>query len=385
MISPGDGSTLRGLVVYQHLPHYRADVFAELQSGSSIEWTFAADVRSSDGSIPTIPVTQFSRFVRLHNHWRGNVLWQSNLLSLLVRERFDAVVFLGDASYVSTWAGATLSRLLGSRVFFWTIGWHRPERGARRFVRLGFYRLADTLLLYGRTAERIGADMGHPRDRMTVIGNSMSAQPVAITDPEGLVDRLAALGPEVVTAVVRLNPHKGLHLLIRAVARLNEGGRRVCVLLVGTGPDEDRLRQLADELDVELTLLGAVYSADTLAQIYARTSVTVIPLNGGLTCIQSLAHGVPVITTDDPYQWRPESEAVRPGVTGAHYVDGSIDDLAARIECWLDRVRADRDGVSADCRREVAAHWSAQAQASAITAAVEAGLARASEHEGVPK
>lgn len=358
------------LTVYQHLPHYRGEVFAELQATPGMDWVFAADLQSADGSIPTIPPGRFTSFSRLRNHWYGPVLWQSGLVSLVLRKRYDAVVFLGDAAYASSWLAALICRARGSKVAFWTIGWHRPETGLRRRVRLGFYRLAHTLLVYGHTGKRIGASLGYPADRMTVVGNSTSSHVVHVHEPQPLQASLPAPGGDVVTAVVRLTELKALHLLIRAAGVLRTRGRPVIVVLAGGGPESEALRSLAGSEGVDLRLLGPVYSTPALDAIYACTAVTVVPLNAGLTCIQSLSYGRPVITTDDPYQWAPESEAIRPGVTGGLYADGSVESLADVIEDWLARVRADGPAVAAACKREVAMRWTPAAQAAAISAAV---------------
>lgn len=377
MTSPTSGPLVRVLVVYQHLPHYRGEVFAELESSDRVRWTFAADLDSRDGTIPTIPPARLREFHRLRNRWFGPALWQSGLLGLLVRQRFDAVVFLGDVAYVSTWVASAVARARGSKVLFWTIGWHRPERGVRRWVRLCFYRLSHALLLYGIEGERLGIALGYPPERLNVIGNSTSSHPVSaerLTDAQpSVTTSLPSPGSDVVTAVVRLMAPKGLDLLIRAAAELTANGRPVTVLLVGTGPEEGMLRELAVSLRVDARFLGAVYSPEVLQTVYERTSVTVVPLRAGLTCTQSLHYGVPVITTDDPYKRMPESDAIRPGVTGGLYVDGSVHSLASTIDVWLDRMRADRATIAEHCQIE-AERWTPAAHAAAISAVVAAVL-----------
>lgn len=358
------------LTVYQHLPHYRAEVFAELQAAPGMDWEFAADLQSDDGSIPTIPPERFVALHRLRNHWLRSVLWQSGLLELVLRRRFDAVVFLGDAAYASTWLAAVVCRARGSKVLFWTIGWHRPDQGVRRWIRLAFYRIAHALLIYGHTGKRIGVSLGYPESRITVVGNSTSSHAVQSDDSAAVTEALPPLGRDVVTAVVRLNELKGLHLLIRAATLLGARGRPVVVVLAGAGPQAGALRRLAESEGVDLRLLGPVYSTAALNLIYERTSVTVVPLNAGLTCIQSLAYGRPVITTDDPYKWAPESEAIRAGVTGGLYTDGSVASLADVIEEWLTRMRADGPSIAEACKQEVELRWTPRAQAAAIAAAV---------------
>lgn len=365
----------RVLIVYQHLPHYRSGVFGELQNKADITYEFAADTVSRDGSIPTIPAISLREFHGLTNRWFGPFLWQAGLIRLLLREKFQAVIFLGDVAYLSTWVGAAMCRAFGIQVLYWTIGWHRPERGLRKHARLTFYRIPHALLLYGNTAQRIGRKLGYPVDRMTVIGNSHTSHPASDEAATSLAmnelqDLLPESGDEVLTAVVRLNPAKRLDLLLRAAARLRDVGRPVKVLLVGAGPEREALLKLAADLDIELRLTGPIYCADQLKHVYERTTVTVVPACAGLTAVQSLAHGRPVITCEDEYHQMPESECVRPGYTGDFYEDGSVESLATSISNWLDRMKSDKEAVVTACHKELEMRWSPQGHSAAIHSVV---------------
>ncbi len=72
----------------------------------------------------------------------------------------------------------------------------------------------------------------------------------------------------------RLEPYKGHHILLRAVAQLE---RPVRVVLVGEGPQRQRLEQLARELGIaeRVEFTGPVPQA-RLAEIYARADLFVL-------------------------------------------------------------------------------------------------------------
>jgi hypothetical protein len=89
--------------------------------------------------------------------------------------------------------------------------------------------------------------------------------------------------------------------------------------------------------------------------------------------MQSLAHGVPVITDDDPYTQAPEADAVVHEITGARYRAGSIEDLATAIQRWLDRVNTDGLAVARACRDELEARWTPAAQSRAILSILKSG------------
>lgn len=361
---------LNVLVVYQHLPHYRKGVFLELEQSPGWDVHFAAGRSSRDPGIETIPMTELQRTHELRNTWVGPFLWQRDLMRLLLRP-WDIVIFLGDVAYVSTWAGAAVSRLLGRRVAFWTIGWHRPERGPRRLVRVAFYRLAHRLLLYGNVARRIGVSQGYPAERTTIVKNSRDHVDGSLAE-DG--DRLAAIRAGLrevrlpaVGAVVRLTDGKRLELILEAVARIEQsGGPRLAVVLAGEGPMTESLRQQAAELNVDIHLLGAIYGDEALTEFYQKCLVTVLPSLAGLTTIQSMQYGRPVITHNDEFDQAPEYEAIRCGVTGDLYQKGNVDALAEAVRRWVLKVQESPVEVEMACKEAVREGWTPESSARAI-------------------
>jgi glycosyltransferase involved in cell wall biosynthesis len=262
--------------------------------------------------------------------------------------------------------------MLGHTVLFWTIGWHRPERGLKRLLRLSFYRLANCLLLYGTTGQDIGRSLGYPADRMELIYNSFESSLGSERDPVShseLIGRLPTDGI-CIGAVVRLNPVKQLNLIIEAASVLGSRGQDVNVLLVGEGPARDDLAQLAAKLGVRLCMPGAAYGQSDLEAVYEKLALTVVPAVAGLTVMQSLAFGTPVVSNDDRYGQAPESGAIISGETGCFYATGDVAALADSIAYWLDVLKSDPEAVAQRCRTEVTERWSSDAQATAIVDAV---------------
>lgn len=359
------GRPIRVLVVAESLSHYRYDVYRNLENSPGLDVEFAAGPRSRDGSVAVIPTSMLNTVHVVQNRSFGGFYWQSGLFGVVRRNHPDVVIYFGDSRFISTWLSGAFQRICGRGVLFWTIGWGRPEGGIQRLYRLAFYRIANRLLLYGNVGMRVGIAMGYPSDRMTVIYNSISEPYVRALSPDAL-DQLSARLPSgeypVVTAVVRLNAKKRLDLLIEAAAILEKSGCHVSVLLVGDGPDRGRIERLSRSLNVAVYCLGPAYSSAELKLVYDRTTVTVVPSYAGLTTIQSLNYGVPVITHNFEYEQVPESEAIEPGVTGSVYDHGDAQSLARAIVHWIARQANHREFTASRCREAVAAQWSPAAQ-----------------------
>lgn len=361
------------MVAYQHLPHYRKDVFQQLEATPGLDVHFVADVEAR-GGIKTLDGAELHRFSAVRNRWCGSWLWQQGLVRLWLRELPDVTIALGDVRYVSTWVLAALSRMTGRRTYFWTHGWTRQEGGPKRALRMAFYRLADGLLVYGDYARRYGAGLGYSENRMVTVYNS-SAVSDQQDEPEWAERLPARDAATYIGAVLRLSPGKQLGDIVRAAAALRHDGRAdVEVLLVGNGPDEERLVGLAAELGVPLHLPGAAYGEDSLREVYDRLACTVVPDLAGLSAIQSLRMGVPVVTHDDPTHQAPESESVVPGVTGEVFPRGNVDDLVDAIDRCLQRLAVDPAGVAAACRAEVEERWNARAQVERIVPVITHGM-----------
>ena len=98
----------KAAIVYHYFAHYRTPVFRALaDSSTGVEYYFLGDPVPSD-DIKRIDfnneVKLSERFIPLKNIWFWKqFLWQKGLLSGLRKNNFDAVIFLGDIKFISTW------------------------------------------------------------------------------------------------------------------------------------------------------------------------------------------------------------------------------------------------------------------------------------------
>ncbi|HEY1569734.1 MAG TPA: glycosyltransferase family 4 protein [Pseudonocardiaceae bacterium] len=131
-----------------------------------------------------------------------------------------------------------------------------------------------------------------------------------------------------VVCVSRMVPRKGQDLLVRALPALRATVPDAVLLLVGGGPDRDRVTALAEATGVaeHVVLTGSVPTAE-LAAHYAAGDVYAMPSRTrgggldveafGLVYLEASATGLPVVAGRSGGA----PETVRDGVTG-HVVDG---------------------------------------------------------------
>jgi glycosyltransferase involved in cell wall biosynthesis len=361
---------VRVALVLAHLPHYRYGLFTQIEEHAE-SVAFISGDNSKAGNIASIPPGTFKIERTVRNKWFGPLLWQRGVASALRKSDPKVVIFTGDPKYLSTWVNALIARARGQKVLFWTIGWHKPDQGLRRFVRLAFYYLAHELLIYGDHGSKLGVTAGYPASRINVVYNScesLTNSDVESLSPESLPDG----SRPVVGAVIRLSHGKGLEEVIKSVAYLKEHhGIEADCLIVGEGPARKELETLAAELNVRLFLPGALYSQRGLTEVYQKLTVTVVPKAAGLTVLQSMSEGTPVVTISDPYQQMPEFEAIIDGVTGSLIKEASGPFIAAACAEWIGRIADSPKQIYQDCITEIQHKWTPKAQTKRILEVVQ--------------
>lgn len=365
--------TQKILVVQESLSHYRVGVLQKLDESTGFRITFAAGDpknRKTVGVIPTFSRELLKDTVILRNHRIGPMLWQSGLLKLVFSKRFDAVLLPGNASHLSTWAALLACRTVRIRSLLWTIGWHRPDSNwVKGRIRRTFYGLANRLLLYGEDGYRFGVAAGMPSKAMTVVGNSYSRATQEDHGKETIIELSGSLeDPSIrlVGGIVRLTEGKRLDLLVEAVATLRARGENIGIRLAGSGPMQGAIERRALSLGVPIEFTGAIFASHNIERFYESLDATVLPERAGLSVIQSLSYGTPVVTVDDPTRQVPEFRAVIPSQTGFLYKAGNIGSLADSISQCLTMIDQNSSGVREQCRQEVNSNWSVDSHASRI-------------------
>lgn len=148
-------------------------------------------------------------------------------------------------------------------------------------------------------------EAGFSGDAMQVLSEGVP-QSIIIDDAE-VPDLPLGDGPPHLVHVGRLVDHKGTHVAIRALARLDEdhGLHDVCLDIIGTGDLAyiESLKQLVQELGLvdRVAFVGFIPHAEVLDRFKQYTAVLVNslweePLAG--TIAEGMARGLPVVTTD---------------------------------------------------------------------------------------
>jgi len=175
-----------------------------------------------------------------------------------------------------------------------------------------------------------GAD---PR-RMTIIRNGVDTGAIQAISPAGDDVDLIYFG--------RLKNHKNVDQTLRAVALLRARWPGISLLVIGSGPEETKLKDLARTLGIErnVTFTGSIDRYEEVIARVKRAKLFVHPSTkeggGSITLLEANACGLPAIVVRHPMGVDPS--LVQDGRNGFWAEDLSPPAIAAVIERCLDDV-----------------------------------------------
>lgn len=179
----------------------------------------------------------------------------------------------------------------------------RPITGSIRALYLATARLSRITIAVSPKVEQRLIDWGLPRERIVVIPNGLDVPAMRFdSQARDAARREFGIAPDttVIGSVGRLHPIKRFDALIaEAAPHLRDGAH---LLLVGAGPERQRLEELARSLGVvdRLSLPG---ERSDVARLLAAMDVYVAPSREetfGLAVLEALAAGLPAVVGQCP-------------------------------------------------------------------------------------
>ena len=206
-----------------------------------------------------------------------------------------------------------IARLKRKPFILWTGIWMRLQTPFHRLawpLTRYIYHHADAIVVYGEHVKRYLINEGVPAERIFIAAHAVDNEAYNQTVPEE--DKLALLrqlgissDQKVVLYLGRLVEEKGVPYLIEAFASLQR--EDAVLVIVGTGPEKERLEYLVSERGItnQVRFAGYVPPEKTLpyyaiAWVFGFPSITTPYFKEpwGLVVNEAFNQGVPVIATE---------------------------------------------------------------------------------------
>lgn len=219
----------------------------------------------------------------------------------------------------------------------WNVIEHRCIKGSRAVSTVVFFESALHRLIgaYSKHVDRFVVpsrfyidklvEWGWPRERFVHVPNFVDVSELLPNGPPG----------EPFIFVGRLAPEKGLLTFVKAVAQSG-----VHAQIVGTGPQEEEVRALAQQTGARIEFLG-YRSGDDLFETIRRARALVLPSewyeNAPMSVLEAYALGRPVLGA----AIGGIPELIKDGETGGTFESGNIQSLADCLRRFAEKSEAD--------------------------------------------
>jgi len=259
------------------------------------------------------------------------------LLPALIRDKFD-LIDCCSTPYFPMFACKLCSQLRGTPLMatwleYWGDEWHRylgRWGSVAMVIEKASLHLPDWIVAISEHTKTSLVRHGVSPGRIRVI-------PLGI-DWKAIEASVASREASDVIFVGRLIKEKNVDQLIWVVKRLAQRRRDIKCLIVGDGPERQRLERLVSELDLlrNLKFWGFVPTAEEVYSLMRASKVFALPSireGFGLTVIEANACGLPVITVAAKHN--AASDLVVEGQNG-FICDPTEEAIAERLELLLE-------------------------------------------------
>jgi glycosyltransferase involved in cell wall biosynthesis len=271
-------------------------------------------------------------------------------LRYLLSKKPDTIICTGvDFHQIHTLLIFVIFRLILRKNFFWwshaTLGNQGP---AGAYVRKLIYKSSTGILAYSQKGRDNLLRMGIQTDNICVVNNSLNKSDYGFLNTD--ISKPPFKDPVKIIFCGRITKSKKLDLLVKALNIIHKTttiGFHCDIIGAGntTSLKEEVIRlQLSDRIIFH----GAVYDNE-LASFLIKADLMVYPGGIGLSIVQALSYGIPVITTDNQGLQMPEIELLVPDKNGSLYKDDSAEDLAAKIMLWRAKLENSGNEISQYC------------------------------------
>jgi glycosyltransferase involved in cell wall biosynthesis len=197
------------------------------------------------------------------------------------------------------------------------------------------FNLVDAHVDYTEEAFEIFGSYGVPKEKIFIIYNSPDTD--LILAEKAKIEGINTVLPENplrLLHVGRLVKWKRVDMLMDVFNRLLKDFPTAELVIIGTGPEEQNLKNQAQLLGIEHRVIftGGVYEMTTLGQYFNASLVYVLAGMGGLSINDAMCFDKPIVCAVADGT---EKKLVRDGYNGYIFEDGNANDLFKKLTILL--------------------------------------------------
>ena len=338
----------RILFITNFFPTYRKSIWERLSSSDNIEIKFFFDPIQNDGiNVEDVFSQKEYSFNNIRNYYFfGIVIWQSNVIKECFFTPFNKVIFLGDMNILSTWICVLICKFRKKKTLFWTHGFYGNENFIKHSIRVLFYSIANSFLVYEQRGKELMVKSGFDPSRIFVVYNSLNYdlqkkyfETYQKTNHKKSFTFFEEPELKTILFLGRLTSIKKVNLLIESLKSLNSTKIKYNLLIIGEGPQKTILEKLSKK-GIELGWIhfyGKTYDESELSDLIYSSDLMISPGNTGLNSVHALSYGTPVGTHNNFEKQMPEAAIIENKKTGFFFKENDSSDLSLKIDMWFSK------------------------------------------------
>ena len=338
------------LLIEPVLAHYRRDLYENYLRNTHFDFKIIGGkdyqgIKSlQNGQFETLDYNSIGLFKHRFYYLRRSIRYTFSI-------RPDVIICSGvDFHLIHTLIIYFLYHIFLRRDFYW---WSHGTMGNQgkigQFMRKLFYRFSSGVFVYSVMGKDNLLEMGVKPTNIQVVNNSINKSEYGCLSGN-LSYKTPADGTFSILFCGRITKGKKLEVLLQALAYMKQKYALQLRCKIVGGGGYDFLQKMADELDILdiVDFVGEKYGEE-LFIYFQSANIFVYPGGIGLSLLQALSFGLPVITTDNIHLHGPEIELILPGKNGDFFQDGSYENLAERIIYWKKKISESEEEIRTVC------------------------------------
>lgn len=353
------------IIIVASLGDYRLRTMTLLKERLGERLGVYAGLTSPTGDVKTLTGADIAMSELKNLYLPGHILIQN--IPVFAASRASTLLLDLNPRVPHVWLLLVLRKLFGKPTLLWGHAWPRSGRGAKSDLLRGLMRrMASGLVCYTRSqaAELLAH---YPNKAVYAAPNALISRTEMSFNAISVRRRLVYVG--------RLVAEKRVEILIPAFERIAGLYPNLQLTIIGDGALRSSLQAAADKSPFRdrISLLGHISDYDTLRAIYDEAIAALSPGYVGLSIIQSLGFGLPmIISRCEPHA--PEIEAAEDGLTAVFAEERTVDSFAgAMAQVAGDETRWAARG--AEIVRRTSDAYSVEAMVEGLEAALVRGAA----------
>lgn len=340
------------------MPQYRVDFINRLRvklAGYGVELSYVYGKSNNQDSLKKDEVElEWGNYVP-NRTWRikdNELVWQP--CTSYLQDKDLVIVEQANRNLLNYYL--ILRKAFTNRKFaYWGHGrnMQAEEKGWRNAFKMLFLHACDWWFAYTGKVKDLLVQSDYPANQITCVQNAidtraLSQQYDALTEEDAYALKLSLNihSDNVVIYCGGIYKEKRILFLLEACNRIREQIKDLHLIVIGSGPDVDLIRQATQTRDW-IHYIGPVFGLERV-KYFKISTLTLIPGLVGLGILDSFATQTPVVTTNFPFH-SPEIEYLENGVNGIMTEDHLDFYVKAVVETLQNPLK--RETLKRGCRK----------------------------------